>query len=533
MSDNRYTYLIKKPKHEEKDNFISEEELDELILSSALLTGLSFTQKNNEHRIKPIGGWKCPKAFQQLSQDQVEKIRNLYKITVDGENVAVPISDFKSMKFPMPILTCLLKNKIISPTPIQMQGIPIILSGRDTISISFTGTGKSLVFILPMLMLALDIEVKSPIKPMEGPFIIVIVPSRELAIQLHETVNDFIKYFMKSKDKIYPIIKNVLCIGGDEIKYQSEDLALGCHIVIGTPGRLTDLAEKKKLKTNHCQLLILDEADRLVDIGFDEDVKKILEKFTTPRQTCIFSSTMPKKIQEFTKKKLWKPVVVNLGRSGSANTKIIQEIEFIKDESKIINLLPTLQKTPPPVLIFCENKSDVDEIHEYLLLKGIDACSIHGDKDQFSRIKAIREFRNGLKDVLISTDILSKGIHFPNVEHVINYDMPKEIENYVLRIGRTGRLGKFGLATTFISRNQDEAILLDLKHLLIESKQPVPGFINSIPENEVNATLIECPFCGGLGHKLNQCHKLENQRIKMLQSKTSLHLIENLKYVEK
>ena len=533
MTDNRYTYLIKKPKHEEKDNFISEEELNELILSSALLSGLSFTHRNNEHRIKPIGGWKCPHAFNNLSKEQVEKIRDLYQIKVDGEDIPVPISDFKSMKFPMPILTCLLKNKIISPTPIQMQGIPIVLSGRDTISISYTGTGKSLVFILPMIMLAMDIEIKTPIKPGAGPFIVVIVPSRELAIQLHETVNDFIKYFMKSKDKIYPVIKNVLCIGGDEIKYQIEDIVSGCHIVIGTPGRLTDLAEKKKLKTDNCQLLILDEADRLIDIGFDEDVKKILEKFKSPRQTCIFSSTMPKKIQEFTKKKLWKPIVINLGRSGSANNKIIQEIEFIRDESKISNLLPTLQKTPPPVLIFCENKSNVDEIHEYLLSKGVDVCSIHGDKDQYSRIKAIREFSSGLKDVLISTDILSKGIHFPNVEHVINYDMPKEIENYVLRIGRTGRLGKFGLATTFISRNQDEAILLDLKHLLIECKQQVPGFINSIPENESNSTLIECPFCGGLGHQLNQCHKLENQRLKMLQNKTSVNLIDNLKNMNK
>lgn len=533
MTDNRYTYLIKKPKHEQKDNFISEQELDELILSSALLTGLSFTHNSNEHRIKSIGNWRPPKAFIKLTKEHLDKIYEMYQIKIEGENLPVPISDFKSMKFPIPILTCLLKNNIISPTPIQMQGIPILLSGRDSIVISLTGTGKSLVFILPVIMLAIEAEVKSPIKPGQGPFAVIIVPSRELAIQLHETINEFIKYFMKSKDKVYPIIKNVLCIGGDEIKYQIEDIVSGCHIVIGTPGRLTDLAEKKKLKTSQCQMLVLDEADRLIDIGFDEDVRKILEKFTTPRQTCIFSSTMPKKIQEFTKKRLYKPIVLNLGRSGSTNMKIIQEIEFTRDEGKIINLLETLQKTPPPVLIFCENKSDVDEIHEYLLLKGIDVCSIHGDKDQCSRIKAIREFKSGLKDVLISTDILSKGIHFPNVEHVINYDMPKEIENYVLRIGRTGRLGKFGLATTYISRNQDEAILLDLKHLLIESKQNVPGFIASIPENQSSSQIIECPFCGGLGHKLNQCHKLENQRIKMLQNKTNANLIENLKSINK
>lgn len=543
MSDNRYTFIIKKQKQEDKDTFITEEELDTLILSSALLIGLNATPHNNAHRIKPIANWKRPSSFNTLTPSQLKDIQSLFNITIDGDDIPPPISSFKAMKFPLPILNCLTKHNILYPTPIQMYALPSILSGRDTIAISYTGTGKSLVFILPLIMLALYKEISSPIKPTQGPYGVVIVPSRELAIQLHETVNDFIKHFMRSKNKTYPIIKNVLCIGGDDFKYQAEDLRKGCHIVIGTPGRLTDLKQKMKLNTSQCELLIIDEADRLIDVGFDEDVKNILQQFTHPRQTCIFSSTMPKKIQMFTKQRLHKAVVINLGRSGSVSNKIIQDIEYIKDESKITYLLPTLQKTPPPVLIFCENKSDVDEIHEYLLLKGIDACSIHGDKDQYSRIKAIREFRSGLKDVLIATDILSKGIHFPNIEHVINYDMPKEIENYVLRIGRTGRLGKYGLATTFIGKNQDEAILLDLKHLLMESKQNVPGFISSIPENDDNINnnnvhcgnssnidndgntttvlLMECPFCGGLGHKLNQCHKLENQRMKMLQNNTN------------
>jgi len=191
----------------------------------------------------------------------------------------------------------------------------------------------------------------------------------------------------------------------------------------------------------------------------------------------------------------------------------------VKEESKLIQLLETLQKTPPPVLIFCENKNDVDEIHEYLLLKGIDVVSIHGDKDQDERNHAIREFKEGIKDVLVATDIVSKGLDFPNIEHVINYDMPKEIENYVLRIGRTGRWGKLGLATTYVNRNQDEAILLDLKHLLVEAGQKVPSFLSSIQEEDPSSSTQECSFCGGLGHKLNQCHKLENQRIKSFNMK--------------
>jgi ATP-dependent RNA helicase DDX41 len=228
---------------------------------------------------------------------------------------------------------------------------------------------------------------------------------------------------------------------------------------------------------------------------------------------------------------LFKPIVINIGRAGSANLNVIQEVEFVKDESKLIQILDTLQKTPPPAIIFCENKNDVEEIHEYLLLKGIDVCSMHGDKDQEERNRAIREFREGIKDVLVATDIVSKGLDFPNIEHVINYDMPKEIENYVLRIGRTGRLGKTGLATTYVNRNQDEAILLDLKHLLMESEQNIPAFLLSIHEEDPSMATIECSYCGVLGHRPNQCHKLENQRMKALINKQNLNLNDNLKNI--
>jgi ATP-dependent RNA helicase DDX41 len=137
---------------------------------------------------------------------------------------------------------------------------------------------------------------------------------------------------------------------------------------------------------------------------------------------------MPKKIQDFAKKALFKPIVINVGRAGSINPKVRQEIEWVKDESKLLNVLYTIQKTPPPVLIFCENKNDVDEIHEYLLLKGVDVCGLHGDKDQEERTQSIKEFRHGLKDILVATDIASKGLDFPNVEHIINYDLPKEVK---------------------------------------------------------------------------------------------------------
>jgi len=515
---------------ENKDAEFNEEEITQLIKSSALLVGLENSMKYIERKIRPIAGWKFPKSFTKLNVSQVKEIRKIYKIEVDGEDVPIPINNFNSMKFPKPILKALRKKKIFFPTPMQLQGLPVVLSGRDMIGISFTGTGKSLVFLLPSLMFALDEEMKMPVEEYDGPFAIIIVPSRELAVQLHETLNYFIKSLLKSKEEVkYPLIRCILCIGGIDIKFQIDDIHMGCHIVIGTPGRLSDLLDKGKLDTSMCKYLVLDEADRLLDMGFDEEVKKVLEKFKHPKQTLIFSSTMPKKIQEYAKKCLFKPIVINIGRAGSANLNVIQDVEFVKDESKLIQLLDTLQKTPPPVLIFCENKNDVDEIHEYLLLKGIDVCSMHGDKDQEDRNQAIREFREGLKDVLVATDLVSKGLDFTNIEHVINYDMPKEIENYVLRIGRTGRLGKAGVCTTYINKNQDEAILLDLKHLLIEAGQKIPPILLALQDEDPSIATQECSFCGGLGHKLSKCHKLENQRMKAILNKQSQSLSENLK----
>jgi len=191
----------------------------------------------------------------------------------------------------------------------------------------------------------------------------------------------------------------------------------------------------------------------------------------------------------------------------------------VKQEAKLVYLLKCLQKTPPPVLIFCENKSDVDDVHEYLLLKGCEAVAIHGGLDQEERHEAIRGFKEGSKDVLIGTDVASKGLDFPAIQHVINFDMPKEIENYVHRIGRTGRCGRTGVATTFVNKNQEETILLDLKALLIEAGQNVPPFLNQIDSTADHSQkdiggVKGCAYCGGLGHRISNCPKLENTRQK-------------------
>eukprot|EP00511_Aplanochytrium_stocchinoi_P007651 CAMPEP_0204845066 /NCGR_PEP_ID=MMETSP1347-20130617/844_1 /ASSEMBLY_ACC=CAM_ASM_000690 /TAXON_ID=215587 /ORGANISM="Aplanochytrium stocchinoi, Strain GSBS06" /LENGTH=257 /DNA_ID=CAMNT_0051984921 /DNA_START=56 /DNA_END=826 /DNA_ORIENTATION=+ len=234
---------------------------------------------------------------------------------------------------------------------------------------------------------------------------------------------------------------------------------------------------------------------------------------------------MPKKFVDFAQSSLVQPVTVNVGRAGAANLDVIQEVEYVKQEAKIVYLLQCLRKSAPPVLIFCQRKDDVDDITEYLLLKGVDAVCIHGGKDQSDRNAAIDAFKREEKDVLVATDIAAKGMDFPDIQHVINFDMPDEIENYVHRIGRTGRCGKTGIATTFINKSVEEPILLDLKHLLVEAKQRVPPVLLQIPDPKEEmgkeadesggASNLEdslgkgCSYCGGLGHRITTCPKLQ------------------------
>ena len=252
---------------------------------------------------------------------------------------------------------------------------------------------------------------------------------------------------------------------------QSQAMQNGFHMVVATPGRLQDMLEKHKFTLTSCKFLCLDEADRMIDMGFEEDVRNIMSFFKHQRQTLLFSATMPKRIQDFAEQSLVQPIVVNVGRAGAASMDIIQEVEYVKQEAKMVYLLECLQKTAPPTIIFSDNKNEVDDIHEYLLLKGVEAVAIHGSKTQEEREYAIKAFKTGKKDVMVASGVASKGLDFSEIQHVINYSMPKEIEDYVHQIGRTGRSGKTGIATTFVNMQTAEPTLLDLKYLLREAKQ--------------------------------------------------------------
>jgi ATP-dependent RNA helicase DDX41 len=454
--------------------------------------------------------WTPPRYILQQGEAVWEKIRKEWHTEVEGVDIPPPCKRFVDMKFPPPILKVLQIKGIKKPTPIQMQGLPVALAGRDMIGIAFTGSGKTLTFSLPLVMAALEEELRMPIIPGEGPIGIILAPSRELVRQTYEVASEFCQEISQTPG--YPELRTQLMIGGESVRDQVSTLQSdGIHCVVATPGRLRDILKRKLMRLDHCRYICLDEADRLLDLGFDEELGEIMNSFDHQRQTLLFSATFPKKFQDFARDTLVKPIIVNVGRAGAANLDVIQEVEYVKDDVKIPYLLQCLQKTAPPVIIFCERKGDVDDIHEYLLLKGVEAASIHGGKEQEERNEAIQSFKMGIKDVLVATDVAAKGLDFPqSIQHVINFDMPNEIENYVHRIGRTGRCGKTGVATTFINKSCDETTLLDLKHLLKEARQRIPPVLMMLDDpRERNDTGVGCSYCGGLGHTILNCNKID------------------------
>ncbi|KAL5021484.1 hypothetical protein ScPMuIL_000639 [Solemya velum] len=503
-----------------KEKMLKEEErILESVAEKKALMGVAELAKGIQYQEAIKTGWRPPQYIMDMPEKRHENVRKKWHILVEGDSIPPPIKTFKEMKFPKALLSGLKKKGITNPTPIQIQGIPAVLSGRDMIGIAFTGSGKTIVFTLPIIMFCIEQEKRLPFVRGEGPYGLIICPSRELARQTHGIISHFSKQL---EEDGFPALRNILCIGGTAVKDQVETIKRGAHIMTATPGRLMDMLDKKMITLDVCRYLVLDEADRMIDMGFEEDVRTIFSYFKGQRQTLLFSATMPKKIQNFARSALVKPITVNVGRAGAASLDVIQEVEYVKQEAKVVYLLECLQKSPPPVLIFAEKKHDVDVIHEYLLLKGVEAVAIHGGKDQEERTRSMEQFRKGEKDVLVATDVASKGLDLADIQHVINYDMPEDIENYVHRIGRTGRCGKTGIATTFINKTVEESILLDLKHLLIEAKQKVPLFLATMQsESEKYLDLggeVGCSYCGGLGHRIADCPRLEALQTKQAQN---------------
>jgi ATP-dependent RNA helicase DeaD len=347
-----------------------------------------------------------------------------------------------------------------TPTPIQSKSIPISLEGKDVLGTAQTGTGKTLAFTIPMLnKLLRDKQAMA----------LIICPTRELATQVMETV---------LKLNIREIgIGNALLIGGESMQKQLRQLKKRARIIVGTPGRINDHIERKSLNLSKVNYLVLDETDRMLDMGFTPQIELILKFIPKDHQTLLFSATLPENILKISQKYLNNPERVSVGSLSTPIEKIKQETFQITADKKYHELINQLVERSGSILVFVKTKHGADKIVKRLKYDGHKADAIHGNLRQSKRDRVIRGFRNGNSRILIATDVAARGLDIPVIKHVINYDLPQVPEDYIHRIGRTGRAGKDGSALTFLTNN-DRSMwrsiqkLIDPDFKVIEEAKP-------------------------------------------------------------
>jgi ATP-dependent RNA helicase RhlE len=384
------------------------------------------------------------------------------------------IMQFKELNILPDILKALEKEHYVVPTPIQEEAIPIILSGRDMLGCAQTGTGKTAAFAIPTLqLLSMEKVPRSEVRKIRA---LIVTPTRELAIQIYESFSTYGRYTK---------LKSCVIFGGVSQIPQEEKLKQGVDILVATPGRLIDLMNQKQIDLQHIKIFILDEADRMLDMGFINDVKKIIVKTPVNKQTLLFSATMPPDIAKLSNDLLKNPAKVEITPVSSTVDTIEQYLYYVDKNNKKNLLIHILKdKIITSALVFSRTKHGADYIVRQLLKENITAKAIHGDKSQGARQSALNDFKNKKLRVLVATDIAARGIDIEELSHVINYNLPEVPETYVHRIGRTGRAGLAGVAISFCDFDEKES-LSNIEKLigkqLIEIKDHPYPLINNFP----------------------------------------------------
>ncbi|CAK3827601.1 ATP-dependent RNA helicase dbp2 [Lecanosticta acicola] len=409
------------------------------------------------------------------SDAEVAEFRKKYQIDIKGKNVPKPVETFDEAGFPQYVMSEVKQQGFEKPTAIQSQGWPMALSGRDVVGIAETGSGKTLTYTLPAIV---HINAQPLLAQGDGPIVLILAPTRELAVQIQEEVSKFGK---SSR------IRNTCVYGGVPKGGQIRDLARGVEVCIATPGRLIDMLESGKTNLRRVTYLVLDEADRMLDMGFEPQIRKIIGQIRPDRQTCMWSATWPKEVRQLAAdyQKEW--IQVNIGSHElAANHRITQIVEVLSDFEKRDRMLKHMERIMESrenkILVFTGTKRIADDITRFLRQDGWPALSIHGDKQQNERDWVLNEFKTGKSPIMVATDVASRGIDYStnisasedvkDITHVLNYDYPNNSEDYVHRIGRTGRAGRMGTAITlFTTENSKQA--RDLVNILQEAKQQV------------------------------------------------------------
>jgi ATP-dependent RNA helicase DDX3X len=406
-------------------------------------------------------------------------------VEASGHDCPECITTFTSPPMDAHLLSNIELARYTTPTPVQKYSIPIIDAGRDLMACAQTGSGKTGGFLFPVFS---ELFSKGPLSPpvedesrgyrarKAHPQVLILAPTRELVSQIYDEAK---KFAYRSW------VKPAVVYGGSDIGAQIRNIERGCDLLVATPGRLVDLIERARISLSLIRFLVLDEADRMLDMGFEPQIRRIVEKedmtHVEDRTTLMFSATFPRDIQYLARDFLKDYIFLSVGRVGSTSENITQKVEYVEDEDKRSVLLDILHSNESVglSLIFVETKRMADALSDFLLDHNFPATAIHGDRTQRERERALESFKTGRTPIMVATAVAARGLDIANVSHVISYDLPTDIDDYVHRIGRTGRAGNTGLATAFFNRG-NKNIVNDLINILEEANQEIPSFLESI-----------------------------------------------------
>lgn len=436
--------------------------------------------------------YKPHESVKNRSPHEVQRFREKHEITVVG-NAPNPIQSFDEVYIPDYVMNEIVRQKYDKPTAIQAQGWPIALSGSNMVGIAQTGSGKTLGYILPAIV---HINNQPNLQRGDGPIALVLAPTRELAQQIQTIANDF---------GSASYVRNTCIFGGASKGPQARDLERGCEIVIATPGRLIDFLESGKTNLRRCTYLVLDEADRMLDMGFEPQIRKILSQIRPDRQTLMWSATWPKEVRRLAEDFLDSYVQVNVGSLELSANHNIQQIVHICSENdkqdKLKSLLQEIYETdenPGKIIIFIETKRKVETICRFIRSFGVNCGSLHGDKSQPERDFVLREFRTGKSNILAATDVAARGLDVDGIKFVINFDYPQNSEDYIHRIGRTGRSESKGTSYAFFTDgNMKQA--RDLVAVLREANQEIDPKLQAMANRAGNFGSSNRRYGGGGG----------------------------------
>ncbi|KAH0342291.1 pre-mRNA-splicing ATP-dependent RNA helicase PRP28, partial [Aureobasidium melanogenum] len=434
------------------------------------------------------------KELSQMRERDWRIFKEDFNIGTKGGSIPNPMRYWRESGLPKRLLQVIDQVGYTDPSPIQRAAIPVALQARDLIGVAVTGSGKTAAFLLPLLVYISELPALNELTKNDGPYAIILAPTRELAQQIE----------IEAKKFATPLgFTCVSIVGGHSIEEQAYNLRNGAEIIIATPGRLVDCIERRVLVLSQCCYIIMDEADRMIDLGFEEPVNKILDALPVGnekpdseeaensqamqmhvgergryRQTMMYTATMPAAVERIARKYLRRPAIVTIGNVGEAVDTVEQRVEFVSGEDKRKNRLREIlssREFAPPIIVFVNIKRNCDAVAKDIQRMGYSAVTLHGSKTQEQREAALLSVREGKTEVLVATDLAGRGIDVPDVSLVINFNMATNIESYTHRVGRTGRAGKSGVAITFLGP-EDNDVLYDLKQMLSKSS------ISRVPE---------------------------------------------------